>query len=225
MARRSINPVVETAKVLAKFGRISFGAILKEVDISRQTLDTYLKIMVGKKLILLEQDPKDKRKYLYWLNPNELCIITVDEAIDAIRKELKAVGEELTSEEEEKLREILRNEVRKIILTWLKMNIIKNEKPEEVILHILNIAYGVYQEVEAFKQLSKLPMFGKLMKDKADEVFDNTTAENVKLYLDLVDKLPKSFLKKWEKTKAYQSSPMTQLALAINLLIKSLKIK
>ena len=123
MPRRNVNPTAEIAKALAKLGKASFGDILKEADISRQALDIHLKRMLDKKLILSEQHPKDKRKYLYWLNPNELAVITVDEVIEAIKDELKAVGEELNPKEEQNIRDWLITHFRNILIEELKADL------------------------------------------------------------------------------------------------------
>ncbi len=109
MPRRKVNPVNEIAKALAKLGKASFGDILRETGLAEPTIARHLKHMEIKKLILSEQHPKDKRKYLYWLNPNELAVITIDEVIEAVKDELSTVNEELTPKEEMALREALKN--------------------------------------------------------------------------------------------------------------------
>ena len=224
MPRRKVDPAYEIAKVLAKLGKASFGDILKKTGLAEPTIARHLKHMEAKKLILSEQDPKDKRKYLYWLNPNELAVITVDEAIEAIKEELKAVGEELKPEEEQALRDALTNHARPIILLWLKEGVIKDEKSTEVIFNIIATADGLKQQIDVFKSLSKLANFGNLMKKEASKVFTNKfITENVKLYIDLAESLPESFIIKWRKTKAYTKSPITQLINAMNLIMKFIK--
>jgi DNA-binding MarR family transcriptional regulator len=200
MPRRAVNPIVEIAKALAKLEKASFGDILKEADISRQALDTHLKIMVSKKLILSEQDPKDKRKYLYWLNPNELAVITVDEAVEAIKEELKAVGEELKPEEEQKLREWLIKHFRAILIEELKADFPIAE-------------YSIIRHL--FDWLSTTTLIKLIMDDILNE-----NINNIKKFIEsvipkatffhrieaIVD-LPNSIAEKWSKTKAFSTNP------------------
>ena len=103
-------------KAILKLGKPAFGDLLKETGLSKPSLTEHLKELLDKKLITAEKSQKDKRKWLYSLNPNELCLITVDEVIKAIKEELKAVGEKLTAEEEQKLKEFFIKYFRKLII-------------------------------------------------------------------------------------------------------------
>ena len=184
MPRRAVNPIVEIAKALAKLEKASFGDILKEADISRQALDTHLKIMVSKKLILSEQDPKDKRKYLYWLNPNELVIITVDEAVELIEKE---INRKLTAEERDSLRRALIEGFQKLIIESLKRVEYFDIKP--VLLFILDfLCLGKYYNI-------KDNMLFELLKS-ADA--DKISKDIVKIVIgNMYPHIPISFAKDW----------------------------
>jgi DNA-binding MarR family transcriptional regulator len=201
MPRRDVNPTAEIAKALAKLEKASFGDILKEADISRQALDIHLKRMLDKKLILSERDPRDKRKYLYWLNPNELAIITIDEAIESIKNELKAIGEELKPEEEQKLREWLIKHFRAILIEELKADFPIAE-------------YGIIRHL--FDWLTSLTLVKLLIGEEPEEGIDRTE-EFIKTIFPkasfyhgavkaIID-LPNSIAEKWSKTKAFSTNP------------------
>ena len=218
-----LERIIAIARALADKPK-TFTELLEATKITRPTLTAYLRELEEKGIIISSLDRKDKRKVIYSLNPNELAIITVDEAIEAIREELKAVGEELKPEEEQALRDALTNHARPIILLWLKEGVIKDEKSTEVIFNIIATADGLKQQIDVFKSLSKLANFGNLMKKEASKVFTNKfITENVKLYIDLAESLPESFITKWRKTKAYTKSPITQLINAMNLIMKFIK--
>jgi len=201
MPKRKVEPTYEITKALAKLEKASFGDILKVANISRQALDIHLKRMLDKELILSEQDPKDKRKYLYWLNPNELAIITVDEVIEAIKEELKAVGEELKPEEEQKLREWLIKHFRAILIEELKADFPITE-------------YGVIRHL--FDWLTSLTLVKLLIGEKLEEDADRTE-EFIKTIFPkasfyhgavkaIID-LPDNIAEKWSKTKAFNTNP------------------
>ncbi|MEM5868308.1 MAG: helix-turn-helix domain-containing protein [Candidatus Aenigmatarchaeota archaeon] len=100
----------------------SFGELLKITGMARQSLTDYLKLMLNQRLIYAKEDPVDKRKVLYYLNENELCIIAIDEIMNKIKFELDKCGENLTEEEENLIRRILVEEIRPSLIEDLKRN-------------------------------------------------------------------------------------------------------
>ena len=208
MARRSVNPSYEIAKALAKLEKASYGDIKAQTDLADPTIARHLEKMLDKKLLIAEEHPKDKRKLLYSLNPNELCLITVDEAIKAIKKELEAVGEKLTAEEEKELRSWLIKHFRAILIEELKADFPLDK-------------YLVEQHVKDW--LSSIAIFSKIMKalnvsfeeraSGVEKVLKQLTPFSVAhISPKAIADFPKSLLGKWSKTKAFKRNPATIVA-------------
>ena len=133
---KKLDKVVLIAKALADKPK-TFTELLEATKMTRPTLTNYLKELEEKGLIISSLDRKDKRKVIYSLNPNELAIITIDEVIEAIKEELKAIGEELNPEEERNLKKYL-IEIRDLIIdVYLKREAYKEFRdPIQFILRV-----------------------------------------------------------------------------------------
>jgi len=193
---------IAVIKAILKLGKPAFGDLLKDTGLSKPSLTDHLKELLNKKLIIAEKSEKDKRKWLYSLNPNELALITVDEAIEAIRNELKAVGEELKPEEEQKLREWLIKHFRTILIEELKANLPIAEYG--IIKHLFDWLSSI--------TLAKLIIDSKLMEERAEGIKEviKTVAPKATFFhssVDAIKDFPDEIAEKWSKTKAFSTNP------------------
>jgi len=103
MKRGGFNTKLKILKLIHERGEIDFGELREEMKLSKTSLAEHLDDLMKRGLILKRQSERDKRKFIYHLNPNELILISVGEIINGLRRH----GIELNEEEAEKLREFL----------------------------------------------------------------------------------------------------------------------
>jgi len=225
MPRRSVDPSSEIAKALVTLGRASFGDLLKETKLAEPTIARHLETLGVQKLILAERSQKDRRKVLYALNPGELGVITVNEVLESIKKELEAINEELDLEEEKAIRNILVNHIRKQVLDeYLKKEKYKREDALSFILDKLSSLVSVRRglslvesnvgSLDGKKQAAMLKEFAKIFKKINPKIKLNADrmAKQMANLIEVVDEIPITFAEKWMGTKYFEESGFASFA-------------
>jgi len=131
-----------------------YGEIKSKTGLADPTISRYLDKFLAIGLIKSKTHEKDKRKVIYELNPEELVITTLKDVIQAIRKELKEVGEDLTPEEEEIVRKILLEDIRPIIIADLKNKIPIFDEIE----HVLNYFTSLIFHLQAIGEMNNIKL-------------------------------------------------------------------
>jgi len=216
MPRRKVNPTCEIARVIAELKECSFGDILKNTGLGEPTISRHLKMMEERRLISSRVSEKDKRKILYSFNPEELCVITVDDVLKAVKSELEKISEELEEDEERALRDLLIKEIRKkVVENYLKKEQYKREDPVSFILKALSslicIRMGLSLLKENYDDLSKEDV-RKLISELSStfrRINAKINAQQIDEIYELVEvaeKIPQTFAEKWVRTEFFENS-------------------
>ncbi len=225
MPRRRVEPQFEIAKALTNLKTASFGDLLRETRLAEPTIARHLKHLEDAKLIISELSQKDRRKYIYTLNPEELAVISVREVIEAIKNELEAINEKLEQDEEEAIKKLLINHVREQILDeYLKKEKYKRGDALSFVLDKLSSLVSIKRglslvennadAVDKEKLASTLKEFAKTFKKINPRIKLNADrmAKEMTDLIELVDEIPITFAEKWMGTKYFEESGFASFA-------------
>jgi DNA-binding MarR family transcriptional regulator len=181
-------------------GQKYFNEIQEAIGLKKPIVSEYMSKLKEKGLVVEFPDPEDRRKKFYQLNEDELVVISRDEAIQVIREELQKVGAELSPEEENKLREVLKS-MRPIFLEKLKTDGFKRENPEQTLIESLN-GLAALKILSEYIPKKHLKLFAKPFKKRTKKLagFDTTRL------IDIVPNISHDFTMRWMKTDAFRGS-------------------
>lgn len=215
--KRNLNSLFKIAAVISRLRECTFGDISAETGLSSPILSKFLDEMKTKQLILWRRSTEDGRKWIYWLNPNELVVITVDEAVKAVNEELEKVGEGFEDYEKRALRVFLIRETRKRILEYVERG--EGEKTKDAVLRMVLQEISMMSFVRLlsdgsdFDELYVPGVSRRLLEFFVDYVRYLTKSKKrrseelgeVLSFAETVSVMPTTLAEKWSKTEEFES--------------------
>ncbi|WP_457590736.1 MarR family transcriptional regulator [Geoglobus sp.] len=202
MAREKdrLATAIKILKAIAEIPDPAFGDILNATGLSRPSLSEHLKELENKGLILSEQSEADRRKYIYHINTAELALLTIDEAIEAIKKELEEAGMELEPSEEEELRKALKG-MHEAMVKALFSDELERVKPMGLVLLWLDgLVFNRYLLSQGLSRRYIKEGMKATARTAREKGLDSGEIEKI-LVDNCLDHIPASFAEKWIKAR------------------------
>ncbi|ADB57198.1 winged helix-turn-helix domain-containing protein [Archaeoglobus profundus] len=189
-------------------GKKYFHAIQEALGLKKPIVSEYLSNLKNKGLIIERQDPNDRRRKLYEINPEEFVFTTVNEIISFIEKYI-----ELTEEEKKELEKVLRHpSAHEYFKKRLELIISSGEKlsVEDEISAFVDGIVAVKLFEEAFKDI-----YRKFAKDFARELVKGTSVASTSHLLEIAENLPMWFVERWSSLERFRKSAIGQALISI----------
>ena len=205
MPKRKTSPKVEIIKAILQLENPTFGDVLDFTGLSDPTVSRYIRLLTEKGLIQLEEDPEDRRRFIYSINPNELIVISVEDVINSLKEDLERVGETLTKDEEEFLREFLIKRARPEIEKLIREKDLERLSNEDFLKYVKGVIYGTVLSTDLMDKIKR--EVGDALLDVAREL-SGLLPEDAENIFNALEDFPRDLREKIMKTEEFEDHPL-----------------
>ncbi|AIY90207.1 hypothetical protein GACE_1165 [Geoglobus acetivorans] len=195
---------------------VRFNELMERTELSHQSVSRALKQLEQRGLIYHVEDEEDRRKKRYFVREDNLIVISIDEVVERVREELSKAGEDLTPEEEGRLREFLLKVVRPAIVEKLKHDGFEDTDPRFFVEILLHGVVALAELTKPMKGVSKKRM--KKVVTALKPQFYELVGADVGVLIEGLSILGDGFIRKMAKMESFQKSIINQFMRAFRFL-------